>query len=345
MKDLEEDRTQHIPEWSVRKQANQVAAPNGDWKSSVFVEDWSVAYGSPYLVRNEDPGAVSTMLTEDGDDFRIHAGRPPSHPRLAFVDGVRRGEASLYRQNSSTGTIARGVTGSHACGVVITEAGEPAVYDEVRVNRLLIWGSGLTGHFPAVDGGWSWQSCSIADTAPDAPLRELQTRMRQEEGRLAEDVGARGYLVILDGPLNFVRSRDLPLVGYVKTHHRALLESQHHRLVPQLRAGERTSIFVLGTDRYSCYLRLAPGGDAAGPWSGIVRLEIPQSAGLSAARDVADTVASSILRFAGVAYRDPRAPQNLQPIGALETHLRHLLGNPGMAYRAVRQAVSELREG
>ncbi len=31
-------------------------------------------------------------------------------------------------------------------------------------------------------------------------------------------------------------------------------------------------------------------------------------------------------RFAGVRHRDPRAPQNLQPVGALEKHLRHLLG-------------------
>src|SRR4029077_6815898 len=31
---------------------------------------------------------------------------------------------------------------------------------------------------------------------------------------------AAGYLTIVDGPLNFVRSRDLPVVGYVKTHHR-----------------------------------------------------------------------------------------------------------------------------
>jgi len=334
-----------VPEWSIEKRSSPSGATTGDWKSSVFVEDWAVAYGSPYLVRNEDPGAVPAMLIEDGDDFRIHAAPAPSYPRLAFVDGVRRGESSLYQQNGLTGAIARGVTGSHACGVVVTEGSGPAGFDEVRIHRLLIWGSGLTGHLPRVQGGWSWQSCSIADTAPDAPLRELQTRMRQEEGRLAEDVGTRDYLVILDGPLNFVRSRDLPLVGYVKTHHRALLELHHHRLIPQLRAGERSSIFVLGADRYSCYLRLALGGDAAGPWSGIVRLEIPQSAGLSAAKEVADTVAASILRFAGVAYRDPRAPQNLQPIGALETHLRHLLGDPGMAFRAVREAVSELREG
>jgi hypothetical protein len=38
---------------------------------------------------------------------------------------------------------------------------------------------------------------------------------------------------------------------------------------------------------------------------------------------------------------DPRAPQNLVPIGALERELRHRMGDPGLVYRALRLAVSE----
>ena len=38
---------------------------------------------------------------------------------------------------------------------------------------------------------------------------------------------------------------------------------------------------------------------------------------------------------------DPRAPQNLVPIGALERELRHRMGDPGLVYRALRHAVSE----
>src|ERR671934_255289 len=148
-----------------------------------------------------------------------------------------------------------------------------------------------------------------------------------------------------DGGIAFVdcvRRRDLPVVGYVKTHYRALLSHEHHKRIPELRAGERSSLFRLGSDRYSCYLRLTAGATTSSPWFGIVRLEIPQSPGLSAAVDVADRVAGTIPRFAGVAHRDPRAPQNLQPIGALERHLRHLLGHAGLATRAVHEAVHAL---
>ena len=166
--------------------------------------------------------------------------------------------------------------------------------------------------------------------------------MREEEGRLAEDLCEAGYLVVVDGPLNFVRSRDLPVVGYVKTHYRALLPPEHHARIPELQAGERCSLFRLGQDRYSCYLRLAAPGETSSPWYGIVRLEMPQSPGLAAAIAVADSVAATVPPYAGVSHRDPRAPQNLQPIGALERHIRHLLGHAGLATRAVREAVQAL---
>lgn len=307
---------------------------------TVFVEDWGAAYGPAYLVTPDDAGSATAELVEDGSELRAHDGSSPSAEdgALAFVDGVRRGEASLWQEDAG-GRSGRGVAGGHACGAVIVRPGD-ASFGERRVRRMIIWGSGMSGGLPAVEGGWSWAVASVADAHPDAPLKELQNRMRQEEGRLAEALCAEGYLTIVDGPLNFVRSRDLPVVGYVKTHHRALLDPPHHRLVPTLEPGQRTSLFRLGDDRYSAYLRLAPVAATSSPWSGIVRIEVPQSAGLAAAISTADRIAGAVPRFAGVAHRDPRAPQNLQPIGALETHLGHLLGSAALATRAVREAVA-----
>ena len=309
---------------------------------TVFVEDWAATYGSPYLVQADEPVSADVELVEDGIRFVAHPGAQlAAEAGIAFVDGVRRGEASLYQHDAVTGVVAHGVAGGHACGAVIGDGGALR-FGETRVRRLIIWGAGLTGTLPPVDGGWSWTAASIASSVPDAPLKELQTRMREDEGRLAESLCEHGYLVVIDGPLNFVRSRDLPVVGYVKTHYRALLSQEHHKRIPELHAGERTSLFRLGNDRYSCYLRLTTRAATSSPWFGIVRLEIPQSPGLTAAVEVADRVAGAIPRFAGVAHRDPRAPQNLQPIGALEKHLRHLLGHAGLATRAVHEAVHAL---
>jgi hypothetical protein len=306
----------------------------------VFVEDWGAMYGSPYMVNEGDEDGPKGQLVEDGASFAIHdgvAGLPTQ--TLAFVDGVRRGEASLYQRHLTSNVIARGVAGAHACGCVIAQAGSRPEFGEVRISRLIVWGSGIQAELPAIAGGWQWKCASVADASPDAPLKDIQARMRQEEGRLAEDLAGEGHLVIVDGPLTYVRSRDIPVVGYVKTHYRTLLEPEDHARIPEIGPAQRSSLFALGADRYSCYMRLTRPTPWSGPWAGIVRLEIPQSSGLAAAIDLADRVAGAIPRFAGVPHVDPRAPQNLQPVGALEARLKHMLGDPGLAQRAVREAV------
>jgi hypothetical protein len=122
-----------------------------------------------------------------------------------------------------------------------------------------------------------------------------------------------------------------------------LLDAAEHAAVPALvGTGVRTSLFA-HADRFSTYVRIADPDRHAGPWSGIVRLELPQSAGLPSAARTADAVTGFLPRFAGVRHRDPRAPQNLQPVGALEKYLRHQLGSSALAVRAVRDAVAQLR--
>ncbi len=305
----------------------------------IYVEDWAMSHGSPYLVRADDAGSATVELVEDGDELLARLPQPAELGKsLAFVDGVRRGEAALY-QSVNDGKIIRGIAGALGCGAVVAQPGRRLKFAETRVRRFVIWNSGFRGKLPDVHGGWRWLSASTASDAVDAPLNDLQTRMRQEEGRLAEHICNNGYLVVVDGPLNFALRRDLDIVGYIKTHHRALLPPEKHQAVSQLRAGQRTSIFRLGDDRYSTYLRLVENQQSAGPWGGIVRLEFPSSRGLGSAQDSADRLSTALPRFAGVPHRDPRAPQNLQPIGALETHMRHLLGHAGQAERAVRESV------
>lgn len=307
----------------------------------IYVEDWAATYGSPYLVRSDEVASAAVQIVEDGAQLQRHLRRPGAAERLA-LDGVRRGDACLYQDDPATGELRRGLAGSHACGAVLIETDNVPVIEQAQVTRLVVWGGGLSGSLPDQPGGWSWSVMSIADTDPDAPLSELQQRMRRAESVLAARLSVEGFLTVLDGPLTFVRSSGQPLLGYIKTHHRPLLDPAEHRAVPGLRKGERTSVFALGADRYSCYLRLADAGEAAGPWAGIVRLEVPQAVGLDIAVDVVNRAAAILPRFAGVAHRDPRAPQNLQPIGALETRLRHLLGHPGLARRAVRGAVLQV---
>lgn len=315
----------------------------------IFVEDWNARYGSPYIVPDDDEGAIEARVVEDSGSFQFHNSNPidPGDLRIAFVDGIRRGDVSLYQEDPDTGALARGYAASHACGAVFCAEASRPVVGGVRVSRLVIWGSGATGDLPAVAGGWTWAAESVASTEPDAPVRTLQTRMRQNEARLTEDLASAGWHVVVDGPLHYVRYSNLAVTGFVKTHARAYLAPDVHRTVRNLRAGQRTSIFVVNEHRpsevYSSYLRLADPGPDGGPWYGVVRLEFPCSAGLEAVAAEADQMAGVLPRYASLPYTDPRAPQNLQPIGALERELRHRLGDPGLAVRAVRASVATLR--
>ncbi len=123
---------------------------------------------------------------------------------------------------------------------------------------------------PEVEGGWRWRPAAIPDVDPDAPLHELQRRMRIAEAELAEELATGELLTVLDGTLAAVRAPDVAIVGYVKTHHRALLAPDQHARVSRLRAGERTTLFQLHRQGlrgrpYSCYFRLADCRTAGEP--------------------------------------------------------------------------------
>jgi hypothetical protein len=310
----------------------------------IFVEDWGAGYGSPYVVdaQFEDTADQVGRLVEDGDEFRSHAPQKSAdETNIAFVDGIRRAEAWLYRMEDD-GAAARGLAGAFAVGAVVIRPGEHAEFAHEHIEHLAIWGSGFAGPSLQAAGGWRWKPVSVPSSEPDAPLEHLQKAMRTQEGILAGRLAIEEGLVIIDGPLDYVTARNAPVVGHVKTHRRAFLPPAIHARVPQLNLGERTSLFQLD-DRYSCYLRIADAGPFAGPWSGIVRLHLPGHAGLDAAIALADAATRRLPAFAGVPHRDPRAPQNLQPIGALESHLRRLMGDVGLATRAVRDAVRAQR--
>ncbi len=310
---------------------------------SIYVEDWQVEYGRPNRMELDDELEGGARLVEDGDELCFHAGEDPDLDtlRLACVDGVRRAEALLYARDDDTGDEARGVAGAYAWGAVILDPGERPYFLKCNVERLAIWGASQRAELPEVPGGFRWTSVPIDDPDLAAPLTELENRMGKSERKLAAELARKDFLTLVDGPLKFLREKPHPrIIGYIKTHYRQLLDTRDHRRVPDLPVGSRTSLFALGEDRLSAYVRIGAPSTIGSPWTGLVRIELFQTFGLEAAQREADRIAGALPRLAGVPHRDPRAPQNLQPVGALETHLRRLMGSPRLATRAARDAVA-----
>lgn len=301
---------------------------------------WPADYGSPVT----DDGPASTTVPVDYDcEVPQAAWRPLTPPPLparpvTFVDGVRRMDARAWL-TPDDGSTAPGLVGSWAAGAIRCDGA--AVITDCRIERGLFSAvadrPGLT-----TAEGLVFRGCATkSDT--DAALRNgLQARMRALELDVATDVAADGELVVLDGPIR----RRLPgrAVGYVKTQRVDYLAESLRPAVAALGVGERTPLFVLSTEifkHWSWYLRLADVGSH--PWEAVVRCETPaDGVDLPVARALADEVTALLPRFASSPHRDVRAPQNLYPIGALERHLRHRLGDAALVSRHLRRHVAAL---
>ena len=317
---------------------NQAADRTG----TIGVEAFDAAYGAGFQAADDSPHAVECELVEDGGAFAAHRPSVGDRPRrVAFVDGTMRTEARLTRTGPD-GDVSLGLAGSWAAGAVLVDGDGPARFDRVATGRAAIFTGGGPVPLPDHRDGWRWAPHAVDGDDVEAARQQLRRLMRDAEADIAEALANEGWLTVLDGPLHGIRHRrGLPVVGYVKTHHRRMLAREHWARVPELAAGERSGLFAMEDALYGCYLRVGDPGPWAGPWAGIARIETPSGIGRDTAVEAADRAAGWLPGFASALHRDARAPVNLTPIAGLERHLHRLQGDARLALRAVREAVLE----
>ncbi len=304
-------------------------------------DPWSPDYGGDVeaaLAAREGTEIQVDPTIETADWTRaIAPGAGPSGP-LLFVDGVRRVEMRVLAEDA--GRRAWGLAGSYAVGAVRSHG--RAMFERAIVGRILVLGGAIPAPDLAVDAGAAgpvvYRAIAVPGDDPEAPLQVLQNEMREAEGRLAAELAPTG-LVLADGPLHYPHGPDAAVVGIAKRMVTTYLVDEPAALLPRLAPGERTPLFALGRqilDRFAWYQRLIVLRE---PWhelSGIVRCEVRMAIGIGRARELADRVALELPRFAGRPGIDPRAPQNLTPVGALEMELRRRLGHPDLLRRALQ---------
>jgi hypothetical protein len=318
----------------------------------VQLDPWQVEYGAELPLEDvaeadDDVAALDIELAHDAwRPIRPDQATRLSH--LVFIDGVRRVEARLVVRRQDR--ICHGAFGSHAVGAVrIADAA--ASFAELRVTRLAIVGAGESiGVAVPVKPDLVYQPRSTADTHPDAPLRALQEDMRIEEERLGRDMAnASDALVITDGPLTFEETSRAPVLGYIKRIFKLYLPREQIALLTALRAGERTPLFALRSSRrfsrFSWFVRLADPFPGASDLAGIARLEVSEVVGAAAAQRLADASTTILPHFVPSRWRDPRSPQNLLPIGALETTLRRQMGDGRLVRRHIETLIATEARG
>lgn len=300
--------------------------------TKLLLDPWSPDYEAPIQTGGPEGAATGeidpSVETADWKAVRPAATVPPR--RICFVDGVRSVEARVLAQEDD-GKLIHGLFSSAGAGCVVSEGGT-AAYDRIKISRYLILGAGRQKTESIAAGTQIVEFKGVAspgDTQDDL-MNNLQNLMRTDEVALAEGFLGAGTYVFADGPLNFFSAATDPLVGVIKRIYLPYLDAPHFALVSQLQRGERTPLFSIRDgkyDRYSWFQRLAMPRAMEHGLAGIVRLEVRAALGFEQASEIANFAALRLPEFASTAVRDPRAPQNLVPVGALEEQLRHRLGD------------------
>jgi len=318
------------------------------------VDPWDPSYGQ---ATGDERAALDDSSAELDLELELPAARwrpldpsagviPPG--AVLFLDGVRRIDARIWVHGG--GQPATGIAASLAAGVVACD-GMARVAD-VSVER------GLFTAAPEADDITTRAAVYPARLAAGPGFDQLSLAMQQRlsdmEIELAVAVRGSGRagddLLVVDGPLRSRVHLDRT-VGYIKTHHASYLPDAQASVVGALLPGQRTPAFAIGTTwrRTSWYLQLpaftggqggrAPRQAATGaPWAGVVRIECSPDLAPKEVTELADLTARMLPPLASAPHKDPRAPQNLVPIGGLERELRRRLGDQQLLYRALRSA-------
>jgi hypothetical protein len=332
---------------------------SGRPKMRYTVDGWDPAYGSSLEL--EDYLQESTARVDVDLEFQASQWHPihartgiPEPAAMLFVDGVRRIEARAWIDSPTDSGPATEATAalcaSYAAGVVCS-CGHQAHLVTAELRRGLFSVAPHASDISTRAG--NYRAHHVTDGETSVPLMARLSQFLQDRLADVEVVAATAArsaihdhgvpvdddLLIIDGPLR--RRQHLPrALGYIKSHRSTYLPATLNAIVGTLTPGQRTPVFLIGTnwDRHSWYLRLP--GPSGSPWSGIVRVECSADLPITEAIRLADLSQATLGRFASETYKDSRAPQNLYPIGGLERELRHRLGDPRLLYRALREAAA-----
>lgn len=282
------------------------------------------------------------------------------HKEIIFIDGSRRIEARgrLEDESGQSPFVALGTyaIGAVKCCAFHSKAAEFIdIEKEVNIrsiNRLLTVSSdGVYNDFkiegiPNKNIGELNYEVSIAETNDsDSVVVELQNRMLAREADLAQELQKKypDALIVRDG-LRRGKSQSKDVVGYVKTIHKLRPNLEQLNIIRQLEQGERSPIYGITDGAKSSnlewFLRLRDPAPYLYSLAGIVRVQATPDMDIEEAAELADWLCYKLPRFSTRQHQDPRAPQQLLPIRALEAEMRRQMGHPQIVRRRIMQHVA-----
>jgi hypothetical protein len=316
-------------------------------RPTITLEPWSADYGFAIDLDDEDEpddGAsrdIDPFVETDDWSAGIMPAPLPFPDAIAFIDGVQRIESWAFVDDGEA--LADAALASVAAGVVVSEAGHSEVR-QFQTSRLLAVSGAVESENLVIESAGSYfvfeVECSV-QPGRRAVAQAIAIRRRNLEQALIQQTLQTCPLVFADGRLDHPGPSRNRLVGIAKTLHQLYVTGPQRALVARLGAGDRTPLYLIKDswgERYSWFLRLPYTRAIHHSYAGIVRLETPATSTVAPV-DVADMVSHNLPRFASRPEHDPRAPQNLLPVGALEKRLRHELGDSRYVRRLIEDSL------
>jgi hypothetical protein len=313
------------------------------------LDPWSADYGSAFDFEDEESEEAPNFEVEafvETEDWSagVIPQALPFPDLVGFIDGVQRIESWARVDDEESSSVA--VLTSVAVGCVFSTPTAADVSVDY-VSRVLAVGGPTRAEslvVPMRGRSLVFDALPATGTGRHGAMQAAAVRRRDLELASIHKHLTSTPLVIADGRLIDLTRGPNQLAGIAKTLHQLYVAGEQRALIPRLGAGERTPVFLIKDSwgsRYSWFLRLPYTRPIHHAYAGIVRLEIPQDDRRSPV-EVADMLSHNLPRFASRPEHDPRAPQNLLPVGGLEKRLRHEMGDQAFIRRAIEDYLSNL---
>jgi hypothetical protein len=334
---------------------------------NIRLEPWSMGYDAPVSINPEEIPASDKVNTEvefgNGEWQPIRAAIAPELPnQILFIDGRLRLDASFLGRRDDE--ILYGAFATISVGAVLVDRTiSRAKCVATEVTRIIALGGNLTPPVTSIPcpvsgrGDLKYDRClTSSNNQPDTPSQLVQSEMLDEELRIAnalslnKELIKENTLIVRDGPLLYrVYQTPYDTMGYVKTMGKAYLKGDNAQVMRSLKVGERTPIFRISKandSNLSWYLRSGSKDlnfKKLGyhDLHGIIRIDLDGAIPLERAKEIADQSTYLIPQYASHPTRDPRAPQNLTPVGALEKELGRRMGSRELISRRLRSFLAD----
>lgn len=330
------------------------------WRDNNFrLEPWGSDYQPPIEIEQLEQTVSEVDANVEATNWSKFCQRPQKVPELPtkiiLIDGRRRIDAALV--GGSGDMVNYGAFGTVAVGAVIIDRNKrtpSCLYSPIQ--RLVGFGGSQEAPETLISCPLGSEDKLVykpikphSENKPEIRRNLVQTEMLKTEAKLAQQFSSDGdTLVIRDGPLSY---SSLPLtLGYIKTMHKNYLSAKYATLLWELQPGERTPIFEIKDKHqrfWSWYLKSGnsqTNNQRLGyhDLHGVVRLELSSDIPLEIAQKIADQTTYLIPEYSSHPYKDPRAPQNLIPVGALERELGRRMGDAHLIKRRLQHFLASV---